>query len=323
MSVAVEYRRPGRYHVAISEDGSGVENAAEVAVLGPDERCLTLNGRKHHVRVSEQGATIDLEIDGVAHTVLRGGGTPVRTPQPALVTELHVSPGDPVSAGQTLATLESTRMLSTVVSPHDGVVASTAVLPNTQVERGATLVLVRPEDVDEGAFAGASATVPPPATTVSAGPTADSESDLVEVYGRLRSYLLGYDLGPDAFSATLAEQKAFTAGVEAEDARLLAAEDALIDLYVEIASLYRPCTEADIWHEGDADGGEVADTQEYVLAFLQWKDADRAGLPPAYRERLARALSCYDVENLDAGACPASSSWQDFLVLKVGGVRVG
>lgn len=156
-------------------------------------------------------------------------------------------------------------MLSTVVSPHDGVVASTAVLPNTQVERGATLVRVRPEDVDEGAFALAFATVPPPATTVSAGPTADSESDLVEVYGSLRSYLLGYDLGSDAFSATVAEQKAFTAGVEAEDA--------LIDLYVEIVSLYRPCTEADIWHEGDA--------------------------------------------------CPTSSSWQDFLVLKVGGVRVG
>lgn len=150
MSVAVEYRRPGRYHVAISEDGSGVENAAEVAVLGPDERYLTLNGRKHHVRVSEQGATIDLEIDGVAHTVLRGGGTTVRTPQPALVTDLYVSPGDPVSAGQTLATLESMKMLSTVVSPHDGVVASTTVLPNTQVERGATLVRVHPEDVDEG-----------------------------------------------------------------------------------------------------------------------------------------------------------------------------
>ena len=76
VSVAVDYQRPGRYHVAISEDGSGVENAAEVAVLGPDERCLTLNGRKHHVRFSEQGTTIDLEINGVAHTVLRGGCTP-------------------------------------------------------------------------------------------------------------------------------------------------------------------------------------------------------------------------------------------------------
>ena len=40
-------------------------------------------------------------------------------------------------------------------------------------------------------------------------------------------------------------------------------------------------------------------TQEYLLSYLQWLDADRAGLPDSYRRRLERALQRYGVRGLD------------------------
>ena len=40
-------------------------------------------------------------------------------------------------------------------------------------------------------------------------------------------------------------------------------------------------------------------TQEFLLAYLQWLDADRAGLPDAYRERLVAALARYGVVGLE------------------------
>ncbi len=39
-------------------------------------------------------------------------------------------------------------------------------------------------------------------------------------------------------------------------------------------------------------------TQEFLLSFLQWLDADLAGLPDGYRDRLTRALGRYGVDSL-------------------------
>ena len=40
-------------------------------------------------------------------------------------------------------------------------------------------------------------------------------------------------------------------------------------------------------------------TQEHLLSYLQWLDADVAGLPASYRGRLARALRRYGVDGLE------------------------
>ncbi|GMA41596.1 carboxyl transferase domain-containing protein [Mobilicoccus caccae] len=211
------------------------------------------------------------------------------------MADLHVEVGDEVHAGDLLATLESMKMLSSVVSPYDGVVTSIAVLPNTQVERGATLLRVRSEVAPALAVGAPSVDLSP-----LAGATPAASTDPVDVYRRLRDYLLGYDLAAPALKALLAEQKACTEQVPVGDERLAAAEDALLEVYADLASLYRPRVEGDISHLLDAEV-ESADTQEYFLAFLQWLDADRAGLPERYRQRLARALGRYGVEGLAPG----------------------
>ena len=51
-------------------------------------------------------------------------------------------------------------------------------------------------------------------------------------------------------------------------------------------------------------------TQEYLLAFLQWLDADRAGLPERYRRRLERVLARYGVDSLgDRGGLERATFW--------------
>lgn len=343
VAVVVERRSPTRYHVALTPAGGPtLEVDADVDVLGRYERRLRCAGRTHRIVATERGAAIHLDVDGVAHTVTREDGMAVRTPRPALVAEIHVAVGDRVRAGQQVAMLESMKMLSSITSPYDGIVTTLSVLPNGQVERGATLLRVR---ADEGSARPVGEPLDLAALTPSADADADaadfaahgrseakrgddrrddgtgdvacpattpSGADPTDVYGRLRDYLLGYDLSSGARAALLAEQKALS-DLDPGDPRLAAAEDELIDLYTDLAALYRPRTEGEASADLDAPGEglvEAADTREYVLAFLQWLDADRAGLPRRFRERLAYALSRYGVDGLTPGVdLDAATLW--------------
>ncbi|GMA41597.1 hypothetical protein [Mobilicoccus caccae] len=81
VEVVVERRNPSTYRVALTQPGGeSVEVDARVDVLGRFERRLTCAGRKYRVIASEPGAAIRLEIDGLAHTVVREDGMAVRTP---------------------------------------------------------------------------------------------------------------------------------------------------------------------------------------------------------------------------------------------------
>jgi acetyl-CoA carboxylase carboxyltransferase component len=116
------------------------------------------------------------------------------------------------------------------------------------------------------------------------------------VYRRLSHHLLGFDLDPAERRRLAGAQKELADGLAPDDAELLAHEDAFLDLFAEIGALYRPRTETD---SGYAIAETAQNTQEYLLAFLQWLDADRAGLPDRYRARLERALKRYGVTGLD------------------------
>ena len=114
------------------------------------------------------------------------------------------------------------------------------------------------------------------------------------MYGALRSYLLGYDLDPDSLQAMLTRQRRLGEIAAPTDTGLLRCEDGLLDLFTDVGSLYRPRGELEP-EEALVDGS----TQEYLLSFLQWLDADRAGLPDSYRRRLEQALSRYGVRGLE------------------------
>jgi acetyl/propionyl-CoA carboxylase alpha subunit/acetyl-CoA carboxylase carboxyltransferase component len=289
--------RGGRHRLRVDRTGpdryrvhDGVHLDVSVDVLGRYERRLLLGGRTRRVvAVAEEGA-IRLEIDGVAHTVTREDGVVVRAPSPALVGSLLVAVGDRVTAGQPVASLESMKMVSTLTAPLDGHVASLAVLPNQQIEGGDPILRIksaeasrlipdlprRSEDgrVDLAALVVEDDAAPPP-----------------DVFDDLTAYLLGFDLDPAAVKALRAAYRARVGASAPTDRDLQAREDAFLDLFADIGSLYRPRTEAEVL--GDPELADQSSTQEYVLAFLQSLDPDRSGLPGRYRRRLERVLARY------------------------------
>ncbi len=288
--------QPHRYRVdKIAADRYRIRDGAAVDVtvdrLSDHERRMVVAGRKVRVVVQPQEEAVHLEIDGVAHTVRRDDGVVVRTGWPALVGSLLVSVGDDVTAGQPIAILESMKMVTTVTAPFSGHVTSVAVLPNAQVEKGDPLLRIRTSASADEDTSNADVSLATLAETPSgAAPVSES----ARVFGGLTNYLLGYDLDPAAVKVLIAAYRKLAAGEDSSELR--EREDAFLDLYAEIGSLYRPRVEAD--SGADPDEEDPDNTQEFFIAYLQWLDPDRAGLPASYRVRLQQALARYGVDSL-------------------------
>ncbi|MBV8346316.1 MAG: ATP-grasp domain-containing protein, partial [Mycolicibacterium sp.] len=263
---------------------------ADVVVLYRDgyERRLVVGDRTHRVVAVGEGAMLRVDVDGAAHAVFRDDGGVVRCPGPAFVLSVLVQPGDRVSEGEPIAVVESMKMENTITAPFAGTVAAVETAANMQVEAGAPLVRIATSDIDQAQAAGAVDF----AGLASAGPPDTPDGD--QVYEALSCYLLGYDLDPGSVQTMLTRQRRLSEIASPADADLLRREDDLLDLFADVSSLYRP--------RGDIDPEAAlvtGSTQEYLLSYLQWLDAERAGLPDSYRRRLERALQRYGVAGLD------------------------
>jgi propionyl-CoA carboxylase alpha chain len=69
---------------------------------------------------------------------------------PGTVVRIGAVPGTPVRAGATVVVLEAMKMEHTVAAPHDGVVSELPVALGQQVDTGAVLAVVTPEDSEDG-----------------------------------------------------------------------------------------------------------------------------------------------------------------------------
>jgi acetyl/propionyl-CoA carboxylase alpha subunit/acetyl-CoA carboxylase carboxyltransferase component len=288
--------RGRRYHLHVYRTGNSTyrvtsdAGAADVTVdhSHRSERRVAVGGRVHRIVSVVQGATVRVDIGDAAHTVSRDDGGVVRCPGPAFVVSLLVEPGDQVAEGDRLAVLESMKMENTLTAPFAGTVASVEAAANVQLEAGAPvlrLVTSAAADGHAGAavdFAGLAAAEP------------QGTPACERVYASLRSYLLGYDLDPQSLQEMLTQQRRLSEIADPVDADLLRCEDALLDLFADVGSLYRPRSELE-----PEEALIGASTQEYLLSYLQWLDADRAGLPDSYRRRLEQALLRYGVHGLD------------------------
>ncbi|HEX6916798.1 MAG TPA: biotin/lipoyl-containing protein, partial [Phycicoccus sp.] len=285
---------PDRYRI---HDGVTVE--ARVDRLGDFQRQVTCGGQRRRVVASELEGAFRLEIDGVAHTVTRVDGLVVRAGWPALVSQVLVEPGQQVHRGEPVAVLESMKMVTTVTAPFDGLVTSVPVVANSQVERGAPLMRIRASRELAAAADLASAEHEQGELDLAVLGVDDATTGTTrceQVYADLVPYLLGYDRDPVEVRALVRAQRTLSAGRAPDDPLLAACEDDLLDLFADIAALYRPRTEAEELAE-DPDW-LPGNTQEYFIAYLQWLDADRAGLPDRYRVRLEAALRRYGVSGL-------------------------
>jgi acetyl/propionyl-CoA carboxylase alpha subunit/acetyl-CoA carboxylase carboxyltransferase component len=293
--------RGGRHRLRVDRTGPdrfrvhcGARFDVVVDTLSRYERRVLVAGRVRRVVAVTQVGAIRLEIDGIAHTVTREDGVVVRAPAPALVSSLLVAVGERVSAGQPVASLESMKMVSTLTAPLDGHVTALAVLPNQQVEQGDPLLRIKSTETSH--------LMPDlPGRTVDlavdlAALVVENDAPAPDLFDDLTAYLLGFDLDPGAVHALRTAYRSRIEDGNPADPDLLGREDAFLDLFADIGVLYRPRTEAEAL--GDPDLDDQASTQENVLEFLRWLDADRAGLTASYRRRLERVLARYGVDGL-------------------------
>ncbi|HEY5137334.1 MAG TPA: carboxyl transferase domain-containing protein [Candidatus Nanopelagicales bacterium] len=297
----VDRTAPDRYRV---HDGARLDIVVDS--LSPLERRMLVAGRTRRILAVTSDEAIRLEIDGVAHTVTREDGVVVRAPAPALVCALLVAVGDRVTAGQPVASLESMKMLSTLTAPLTGTVTTLAVLPNQQVEQGDPLMWVKSAEESRllpNLPAGSDGKVVDFGTLL-----VEDEAPPADVFDDLTAYLLGFDLDPGAAKALRTAYRSRVDVCGAADRDLMAREDAFLDLFADIGSLFRPRTEAEAL--GDADEVDQSSTQEYVLEFLRWLDADRAGLPARYQRRLERVIARYGIDSHgDRGGLERATFW--------------
>ncbi len=260
-----------------------------VDALDEYERRLTCAGRRHRLVVSPTELGFRVQAGHASHVIHREDGVLVRAGWPALIVSMLVQPGDTVLAGQPIAVLESMKMETTVAAPFAGEVREILVTANSQVERGAALLRLRPQGAGTAPAGG------PRVDLSGFGRTIDfSRKPCDRVYEPLGDYLLGYDLAPADLRRLLTEQRRLAEIADPADASLISCEDGLLDIFAELGSLYRPQTETE--HDDLAPSSE--NTQEYLVSFLQWLDADHAGLPEDYRARLERALERFGVRGL-------------------------
>ncbi|MDA2809760.1 ATP-grasp domain-containing protein, partial [Nocardiopsis sp. RSe5-2] len=251
---------------------------------------ITVNGHRHRLLTATHGPVHLVEVDGTAHRVSRDEGGVVRSPAPALVVATPLQVGQTVEAGAPVLVLESMKMETVLTAPFDARLAESQVQIGTQVETGAALLRLEPlTDTDQ-----APAQQAPRLDLPEPGP-APLAQRLARGRADLRARMLGYDPDPADPDAALAryldDRKAAAAGGAAP----VADELGIIEAFADLAELSRNRPA-----EGEATGEErVHSTREHFHTYLQSLDLDRAGLPEAFRTRLARALSHYGITTTD------------------------
>jgi acetyl-CoA carboxylase carboxyltransferase component/pyruvate/2-oxoglutarate dehydrogenase complex dihydrolipoamide acyltransferase (E2) component len=275
---------PHRYRIDV--DGSYID--AQIERLGQFEYWLTAFGRRFHVVSVMQGLSYRIEVDGVAHQIDRDDGGIVHAPAPAVVVSIAVKPGDAVSVGERLAVLEAMKMEMQVVAPFSGKVRQVMVIPNVQVDTGASLVQIDPTASDQAAAA--------TERVVFGASRVPGENEVVassrcQAMEELRQLMLGFDVDPKQ-TAQMLTQWQETYSADSDEIRQ--GEDEALNVFVDICSLFQRDPEVD-----HRNGGEAPSAEVQLFSYLRSIETGGEGLPPAFVNALQHALAHYGVRGLD------------------------
>ncbi|SNR24254.1 carboxyl transferase domain-containing protein [Blastococcus mobilis] len=281
----------GRDRYRVELDGRYVD--VEMDRLSPLESRLTVGEDRFSVVSVEATGSHLVEVDGVTHRVSRDVGGLVRAPAPAVVVAVRASVGQEVEAGQTVVVLESMKMETAVRAPVAGRVREVLAGPNTQVDAGAALLRIEPAGDDVEEATGERAALP---DDEDVQPRAARDA-AVPLLGALQALIMGYDVSADYGRQLVAEYGTARRELPEDVPELLDAELAVLTTFADLCDLSRnrPASE-----EEEADQ-QVHSPREYFHAYLHSLDVEREALPESFRDRLARALTHYGVEDLEPG----------------------
>jgi acetyl/propionyl-CoA carboxylase alpha subunit/acetyl-CoA carboxylase carboxyltransferase component len=277
---------PQQYRVQVN----GLRIDAEIERLGQFEYWLTVFGQRFHIVSAVQGLSYRIEVDGVSHQIDRDDGGVVHAPAPAVVISIAVKPGDTVSAGDRLAVLEAMKMEMQVVAPFSGKVRQMMIIPNVQVDTGAPLLQIEPAAGSDNVAA-----AEPVVFGASVPTTGNGEalhSGCGETLEGLRQLMLGFDVDPKHAARLLAEWNPDDAS--ADNAEITRCEDEILNIFVDICSLFR--RQPDV---NQGSSGEEPSAEAYLFSYLRMLDTCGEGLPPSFVRALRRVVAHYGVHSLD------------------------
>ncbi|WP_328851351.1 biotin/lipoyl-binding protein [Micromonospora globbae] len=154
--IEVRYRRDRTGALAEWSTEPACSGEVVLVAVAPDRVTLDVDGVRRAFRVHRVGA--DVFVDGpdgavTLHELPRfpeptaelAAGS-LLAPLPGTVSRVHVEVGQRVAAGDLLLTLEAMKLEHPVLAPVDGVVAGLPVPAGGQVDTGAVLAVVNPEE---------------------------------------------------------------------------------------------------------------------------------------------------------------------------------
>jgi acetyl/propionyl-CoA carboxylase alpha subunit/acetyl-CoA carboxylase carboxyltransferase component len=283
---------PHRFRVAITGAGTATVDA-DLDVINDYASRIRIGDRTHRLVTATHGPTQLVEVDGVTHRVSRDEGGVLRSPAPALVVATPASAGDELAEGAPAIVLESMKMETVLPAPFAGVVREVLVAAGHQVETGAPLLRIDPVVDDEGAEA-APAAAEESVDLDLAYEAADGSDALAQGRADIEAMLLGYDVDPQDDGGTLQRYLAERERRQG-DSGLTSEELDLLEVFADFAELSRNRPVGDDEHSEN----QVHSPREHFHTYLQSLDAERGGLPEAFRSKLARVARHYDVSSLD------------------------
>jgi acetyl/propionyl-CoA carboxylase alpha subunit/acetyl-CoA carboxylase carboxyltransferase component len=315
--------RGATYRVSVAQTGPhrfrvGIGDAADVDVdldrFDEHTGRIVVNGQRFRLVTDTHGPIHLVEVDGVTHRVSRDEGGVMRSPAPALVVATPHQAGDEIEAGAPVLVLESMKMETVLRAPFKARLRECLVIVGSQVETGAPLLRLEPigdETVTDAADTEAVALELPPEPE---GWTA--EDRVARGIADLRSLLLGYDLDPRDEQRALSTYLAARAELSRPP---LEQEVELLQVFADLSELSRnrPAGE-----ETRADT-RVHSPREYFHTYLQSLDCDRAGLSETFRNRLARVLAHYGVNDFERTAALEDAVFRIFLAQQRASADVG
>ena len=281
--VIVAQVSPRRYRLEV--DGALMD--VDVDRLSPFESRLGLGGAPFHI-VSVAGSDGHLvEVDGVNHRIAGDQSGLVRAPAPAVVVALHVTAGEDVEAGATIAVLESMKLQTAVRAPRSGRVREVLARVNSQVDAGAPLLRL---DRPVGDIAVSDA---PSVSFAAPRSASDARTRAHERLDALRAMITGYDVTAKRAQALVADYSELRNEL-AQDVELRREELGLLTTFADLCELSRNRPTS---AEEDSDE-RVHSPQEHFHTYLHSLDVEQERLPDTFRTRLSRVLRHYGVTDL-------------------------
>ncbi len=303
---------PSRFRAEV--DGAVID--VEIERLSRLESRVVVGRRRFHVLSGIDGPDHLVEVDDVAHRILRDEGGVIRAPAPALVVSVTAQIGDQVDPSTPLVVLESMKMETILKAPYAARVREIMVGPNMQVDAGLPLVRLHPVGSTPSADLGPRVAFT--AWSDQMPPAASAHTRCRDHLAAMRWQVLGFDATPDEISRTIDGYGQARVEVKSDDENLdlLRAELVVLTAFADITSLSRNR------YAGEADPEEVHRPEQHFHRYLRSLDVTAEGLPPSFRAGLQRALAHMDVDNLERSPQLEQAAYAIFRAQRIAAARL-